>query len=141
VSAVAVPPVVAAPPAVGGLPVSVKTERLGRRCSTITSMALGTLLMIILICVAAAVAVVGLVFLGRSIFGLYRTVDGVQKQLDAEVRVLLEKQEQAMRRADSITANQEQMQESMTRLKTAVDKLSFLLGQFSEARSRLLNLE
>jgi cell division protein FtsL len=103
-------------------------------------MALGTLIMIIMICVAAVIAIVGLVFLARSLFRLYKTVDGVQKQLDAETRVLLIKQDEAMRRVDSIMENQEQMQVSMTRLKLAVEKLSFLLGQYDEARTRLLNL-
>jgi hypothetical protein len=99
-----------------------------------------TLAMIIMICVGVALIIAGLVVLVLKAIGLFRAVRAAQAQIDAEVKQLLSKQQAAMTRLADLQAKQPVLMDKLQHAQVSMGRLTFLVGQFSSARSRLTSL-
>jgi uncharacterized protein YoxC len=78
------------------------------------------------------VAVVGLVQLGRSVYRMYKLVVALQAELQAQVALLVSKQDDILARLDSIQENQTELTENLERLQTAFGRLGFIVGELSD---------
>lgn len=96
-----------------------------------------TTLMLILIAAGIIAAIAGLVYLAVKGWRLYKAAMRVQADVDAHLQVLMEKQELAMQQAEMIETDQIVLQERVAALKQALEKISILTREISEARSRL----
>jgi hypothetical protein len=96
--------------------------------------------MIVLIVAGLALAAVGLIQVTRAGLRLYRKVGQVQKQIEAQLAVIMKKQEEIMERVASIEQNQLVLADRMERMKQATGRLGYLLRQWSEAQERFLKV-
>jgi hypothetical protein len=99
-----------------------------------------TLPMIIMICVGCALIIAALVYLGMKVYRLAKTAMAAQKELEAEVQVLLQKQQVAMDGVAHFQAQQAVLMANVERLQAAFARLGFLMDQFSRARTGLADL-
>jgi hypothetical protein len=99
-----------------------------------------TLAMIIMICVGCALIIAALAYLGTRVYRLAKTAIAAQKALEAEVQVLLQKQQVAMDGVAHFQAQQEVLMTNVERMQAAFARLAFLMDQFSRARARLSDL-
>jgi hypothetical protein len=96
--------------------------------------------MIIMICVGCALIIAALVYLGMKVYRLAKTAMAAQKELEAEVQVLLQKQQVAMDGVAHFQAQQAVLMANVERLQAAFTRLGFLMDQFSRARVGLADL-
>jgi hypothetical protein len=99
-----------------------------------------TVAMIIMICVGCALIIAALVFLAMRIYRLAKTAMAVQKQLDGEVRTLLQKQQMTMERVEHLQAQQPVLMSNIEHLQGSFGRLGYLLNEFGHARTRLAAL-
>jgi hypothetical protein len=99
-----------------------------------------TLAMIIMICVGCGLIIAALVFLAVRIYRLAKIGVAVQKELDAEVRVLLQKQEGTMARVEHLQMQQPVLAANIGRVQASFGRLGFLVNEFGRARARLAAL-
>lgn len=99
-----------------------------------------TLTMTIMICVGCALIIAALVFLGMKVYRLAKTATAAQKQLEAEVQILLQKQQMAVDGMARFQAQQSVLMANVERMQDAFARLSFLMDQFSRARAGLADL-
>jgi len=96
--------------------------------------------MIIMICVGCALIIAALVYLGMKVYRLAKTAMAAQKGLEAEVQVLLQKQQLAMDGVAHFQAQEAVLVANVERLQAAFARLGFLTDQFSRARTGLADL-
>jgi hypothetical protein len=93
-----------------------------------------------MIVLGLAAAVAGLVMALRAGWRLYKTGRQVQQTLEAEVEALMVRQEEMLERVSKIEQNQVLLAEKTERMKEATGRLGYVLGELSEAGSRLTRL-
>jgi hypothetical protein len=82
----------------------------------------------------------GLFFAVRAGWRLYKTVRDVERQMTAEVNIVLRKQDEVLARMAGIEAGQRELLEQLETTKASTARLGLLLSELSEARSRLLRI-
>lgn len=105
-----------------------------------TEMDAGLIVMLVCLGVFLILAIIGLVVLGRRMMALYGAATALQKKVDTELTLLTEKQQLIMQRVELIQASTQVIQERSAALSANIDRLSFLIKEFSAARDRLRNL-
>ena len=96
--------------------------------------------MIIMICVGCALIIAALAYLGTRVYRLAKTATAAQKALEAEVQVLLRKQQLAMDGMAHFQAQQSVLMANVERMQAAFARLGYLMDQFSRARAGLAAL-
>jgi hypothetical protein len=99
-----------------------------------------TTAMIIMICVGCALIIASLVILIRSLLALFKTASAAQKGLDAQVQVLLQKQQIATERVAHLQAQQAALTDNVARLQAVSTRLYFLFTQLGRAGGTLADL-
>jgi uncharacterized protein YoxC len=96
---------------------------------------MSTTLAIMLVCLAIGlvVALVGVVQLGRSVYRMYKLIVALQAELQAQVALLVSKQDDILARLDSIQENQTELAENLERLQAAFGRLGFIVSEWSES--------
>jgi len=93
--------------------------------------------MIILIVVGILFAFAGLAVAAFRGYRFYKGIKRIQATFDAELRVLTEKQEIAMQKAEKLQTDQVLLNQRIEELKKALVKVSILSRELASARARL----
>lgn len=96
-----------------------------------------TTLMLALIAIGIVATLAGIVYVAIRAWRLYRSIRRVQAEVDELLRILNEKQEAAVRRAEKIQTDQVVLQQRIAKLQHTLSALGVLSRELSEARTRL----
>ncbi len=96
-----------------------------------------TIVMIILIVAGVLFALAGLAVVAFRGYRFYKGIRQVQAAFDAELRVLTQKQQLAMQKAEKIQTDQVLLNQRLEELKRALVKVGILSRELTAARARI----
>jgi len=97
--------------------------------------------MLIMMVVGLVFAVIGLVLAARAGWRLYKQMAATQRQMNDHLATLVQKQEMIFTRMESIQANQVELNARLATMQQAFGRLSFIVGQWSQAAERVTGIK